>query len=65
LAKSHSTQQVTRIAELEETNASLRAELDAARSKLVEIEHRERALTSEMKASKEIWELRALPAMLR
>jgi regulator of replication initiation timing len=34
------------VAELEETTASLRAELDAAHSKLVEIEHQERALTS-------------------
>jgi hypothetical protein len=44
LAKSQSTQQV---AEPQETNASLRAELEVACSKLVEIEHRERALTSE------------------
>jgi regulator of replication initiation timing len=47
LAKSRSTQQVTRVAELEETNALLRVELDAARSKLVEIEHQGRALTFE------------------
>jgi hypothetical protein len=45
--KSQSTQQVTRVADLEVTTTSPRAELDAARSKLVEIEHRERALTSE------------------
>jgi hypothetical protein len=44
--KSQSTQQVTRVADLEVTTTSPQAELDAARSKLVEIEHRERALTS-------------------
>jgi hypothetical protein len=36
-----------RIAELEEANALLRVELDAAHSKLTEIEHRKRDLTSE------------------
>jgi hypothetical protein len=46
-AKSQSTQQVACIPELEEANALLWAELDAACSKLMEIEHRERALTSE------------------
>jgi hypothetical protein len=52
LAKSQSTQQVTCVAELEQTNASLRAELDVARLKLVEIEHRERALTSKNESLK-------------
>jgi hypothetical protein len=46
LAKSQSTQQVAGVAELEETNALLRVELDTSRLKL-EMEHRERALTSE------------------
>jgi regulator of replication initiation timing len=40
-------QQVARIVELEEANAQLCAELDTARSKLAEVEHREQALTSE------------------
>jgi hypothetical protein len=47
LAKSQSTQQVVRIAEIEEANALLQAELDTAHSKLVEVEQRERTLTSE------------------
>jgi hypothetical protein len=34
-------QQVTRVMELEEANALLRAELDTAYSKLVEVEHHE------------------------
>jgi regulator of replication initiation timing len=38
---------VSRIAELEEANARLHTELDAARSRLVEIEHCEQALASE------------------
>jgi hypothetical protein len=46
MVKSQSTQQVARVVDLEVTTTSLRGELDAARSKLVEIEHRERALTS-------------------
>jgi hypothetical protein len=44
--KSQNTQQVMRIAKLEETNALLRAELDTAHLRLVEVEHQERALTS-------------------
>jgi chromosome segregation ATPase len=39
--------QVAHVAELEEANALLRAELDTAHSKLAEVEHRERTLTSE------------------
>jgi chromosome segregation ATPase len=35
------------VAELEEANAQLRMELDVVQSKLAEVEHRERALTSE------------------
>jgi chromosome segregation ATPase len=34
------------VAELEEANAHLRAELNAAQSKLSEVEHREQAMTS-------------------
>jgi uncharacterized protein (DUF3084 family) len=40
------------IAELEEANALLRAELDTAHSKLAEVEHRERTLTSENEGPK-------------
>jgi hypothetical protein len=47
LAKSRNTQQVARVMELEEANMLLRVELDTARSKMVEVEHRERTLTSE------------------
>jgi regulator of replication initiation timing len=36
-----------RFMELEEANALLQVELDAARSKLAEVEHREQTLTSE------------------
>jgi hypothetical protein len=39
--------QVSRIVEMEGANAQLRMELDAARSKLVVVEHHEQALTSE------------------
>jgi regulator of replication initiation timing len=39
--------QVAHIAELEEANSQLHTELDAARSKLAEVEHREQALTTE------------------
>jgi cell division protein FtsB len=45
--RSADAQQVARIARLEESNTLLRAELDTARSKLVAVEHHERALTSE------------------
>jgi hypothetical protein len=38
---------VARAAELEEANALLRAELDTAHLKLVEVDYRERTLTSE------------------
>jgi hypothetical protein len=47
LAKSQNTQQVARVMELEEANTLLRVELDTARSKLAEVERRERTLTSE------------------
>jgi regulator of replication initiation timing len=40
-------QQVAHVAELEEANARLHADLDATRSKLAEVEHCEWALTSE------------------
>jgi hypothetical protein len=39
-------QQVMRVAEMEEANTLLRSELDTARSKLAEVEHREQTLTS-------------------
>jgi regulator of replication initiation timing len=45
--KSHNTWQVARVTELEGANASLQTEIEAARSKLVEVEHHERTLTSE------------------
>jgi hypothetical protein len=44
--KAIEAQQAARVAELENDNAQLHAELDAARSKLAEVEGRERALTS-------------------
>jgi hypothetical protein len=47
LVKSHSARQVARATELEGANASLRAELQAPRSKLAEVERRKRTLTSE------------------
>jgi regulator of replication initiation timing len=47
LVKSHSARQVARATELEGANASLRAELAAARSKLAEVERREWTLTFE------------------
>jgi hypothetical protein len=47
LVKSHNERQVARATELEGANASLRAELEAAHSKLAEVERRERTLTSE------------------
>jgi hypothetical protein len=47
LVKSHSGRQVARSMELEGANALLQAELEAARSKLVEVECREQTLTSE------------------
>jgi hypothetical protein len=46
LAKSHSAWQVTCAMELEGANASLRAELETASSKLAEVERHERTLTS-------------------
>jgi cell division protein FtsB len=46
LVKSHSAQQVFRSTELQGANASLRAELEAAHSKLAEVERREQTLTS-------------------
>jgi regulator of replication initiation timing len=50
--QSAEARQVSRVAELEEANAQLCVELDADRSKLVEVEHREQALTSENKGLK-------------
>jgi hypothetical protein len=47
MAKSHSARQVTHAMELEGANASLRAELEATRSKLAEVDHHERTLTFE------------------
>jgi hypothetical protein len=47
LTKSQDTHQVTRVAELEKAHALLRVELDTAHSKMAEVEHRERTLTSE------------------
>jgi hypothetical protein len=47
LAMSHSAWQVARATELEGANASLGADLEAARSKLAEVEHHEWTLTSE------------------
>jgi ElaB/YqjD/DUF883 family membrane-anchored ribosome-binding protein len=44
--KSAEMQQTVRMAELQETNAQLRAELNAAQSKLSEVEHHEQAMTS-------------------
>jgi hypothetical protein len=44
--------QIARIKELEGVNSQLRAELDAARLKLVEVEGRKQALTSENKGLK-------------
>jgi regulator of replication initiation timing len=43
---------VALIAELEEANAWLHVELDAARSRLAEVEHHEQALTSKNKGLK-------------
>jgi chromosome segregation ATPase len=45
--KSHIARQVACATELEGANALLRAELEAARSKLAEVERREQTLTSE------------------
>jgi chromosome segregation ATPase len=42
-------QQNARMAELEEANAQLHAELNAAQSRLAEVEHCEQALTSDYK----------------
>jgi regulator of replication initiation timing len=50
--RSIEAQQVAHVAELEEVNDRLHAELDAARSKLVEVEHHERALTVKNKGLK-------------
>jgi hypothetical protein len=44
--KAIEAQQAARVAELENDNAQLCAELDATRSKLAEVEGRKRALTS-------------------
>jgi hypothetical protein len=45
--KSVVVQQNARVAEWEEANAQLLAELNAARSRPAEVEHREQALTSD------------------
>jgi hypothetical protein len=47
ISRSQGAQQLLRIAKLVETNAQLRAGLHAAQSRLVELERRERALTSD------------------
>jgi uncharacterized small protein (DUF1192 family) len=47
LARSQNTQQVLHVTGLEEANTLLRAELEATRTKLAEVEHREWTLTSE------------------
>jgi hypothetical protein len=47
LAKSQNMQQVVDVAELEDANTLLRAKLDTAHSKLVEVKHHERTRTSE------------------
>jgi hypothetical protein len=52
--KAIEAQWVARIAELEIDNAQLRAELNAARSKLAEVEGRERALTTAFEEVKKI-----------
>jgi hypothetical protein len=54
--KSTEAQQAARTAELEKANTQLCAELDAARSKLAEVEHRERALTSDYEGLKKDFE---------
>jgi hypothetical protein len=54
--RSVEAQQAAHVAELEKDNAQLRIELDAARSKLVEVEHREQALTSEYEDLKKYFE---------
>jgi hypothetical protein len=45
--KSTVVQQNTHVAELEEANAQLLVELNAARSRLAEVEHHEQAMTSD------------------
>jgi hypothetical protein len=45
--KSMVVQQNAHVAELEEANAQLLIELNATRSRLAEVEHREQALTSD------------------
>jgi hypothetical protein len=50
--RSADAQQVVRAAELEEANDLLRVKLNTARLKLMEVEHRERTLTSENEALK-------------
>jgi hypothetical protein len=50
--RSADAQQVVRAAELEEANDLLRVKLNTVRLKLMEVEHRERTLTSENEALK-------------
>jgi hypothetical protein len=45
--KAAEVQQCSCLAKLEEANTALRAELAAAHTKVAEVEHRERALTSD------------------
>jgi chromosome segregation ATPase len=45
--KSAALQHNARVAELEEANAQLLVELNTARSRVAEVEHREHALTSD------------------
>jgi hypothetical protein len=54
LGKSHSARQVARATELEGANASLRVELEAARSKVAEVERREQTFTSENECLKKV-----------
>jgi capsule polysaccharide export protein KpsE/RkpR len=63
--RSTEARQVARIAELEEANARLHAELDTAQSKLVEVEHREQALTSKNEGLKKDLECTAHDATVR
>jgi hypothetical protein len=46
MARSQNTQQVSHVTGLEEGNTLLRVELEVARTKLAEVEHPERTLTS-------------------
>jgi chromosome segregation ATPase len=54
--RSAEAQQVARVVELEKANVELRAELDAAQSKLTGVEYHEWALTSKYEDLKEDFE---------